>query len=84
MPFKYALEMICDYLGAGRAYFGDAFTIEKEYNWWLGRRKEVVMHRDTLKFVDEVFQYMLEMSIEEVLGNKVMIAWFKEKYEGEK
>lgn len=80
MPFKYVLEMICDYLGAGRVYMGKNFSMEKEYEWWLGRRKEVVMHRDTLKLVDEVFQYMLVMSIEEVLGNKTYIKWFEDGY----
>ena len=30
MPFKYVLEMLCDYLGAGRAYMGKQFTYEKE------------------------------------------------------
>lgn len=81
MPFKYVLEMVCDYLGAGRAYMGKKFTIEAEYNWWLDRRKIVIMHEDTKRLVDLFFQYMLEMGIEKVLGNKFYIAYFKDCYE---
>lgn len=53
MPFKYALEMICDYLGAGRAYGGKKFTLKSEYEWWLNKKsKPLAIHPDTLKFID--------------------------------
>lgn len=35
MPFKDSLEMLCDYLGAARAYMGKDFSYEKEYEWFL-------------------------------------------------
>lgn len=38
MPFKYALEMLCDYLGAGRAYSKDKFTIKGEIDWWNSKK----------------------------------------------
>lgn len=31
MPYKHWAEMICDFLGAGRAYYGKDFTYEKEF-----------------------------------------------------
>lgn len=34
MPRKYALELVCDYLAAGRTYNKD-FTYGSEYNWWI-------------------------------------------------
>ena len=39
MPFKYALELICDNLGAGNAYLGDKFTLQGELDWWKNRNK---------------------------------------------
>ena len=80
MPFKYALEMICDYLGAGRAYMGKNFSIEAEYKWWEERRKVVVMHPTTLGLVDEIFKLMLEYGIEEVLSNKIYLKNLEKDY----
>ena len=40
MPFKYVVEMIADYLGAGRAYQGESFTLTGEYDWWKNKLKE--------------------------------------------
>ena len=34
MPWKYKVEMLCDYLGAARAYMGKSFTYKAEYEWW--------------------------------------------------
>lgn len=57
MPFKYAVEMIADYLGAARVYNGPSFTIEDEYNWWKDRLEKhpPMMHKETKYFVS----YML-------------------------
>lgn len=55
MPYKYALEMVCDYLGAGRAYMGKSFTLDKEWQWWLGKcSKPIAMHPQTKKFVNDM------------------------------
>lgn len=57
MPYKYAVEMICDYLGAGRAYMGKKFSYEKEYEWWQNKRKiSISMNIRTKDFVDLVFE----------------------------
>jgi hypothetical protein len=52
MPYKDAVEMLCDYLGAGRAYMGKAFTYQKEYEWWCNKCKNpLAMHPNTLGFI---------------------------------
>lgn len=57
MPFRYALEMVCDYLAAGRAYMGKSFTYEAEYKWWLDKiNKPLAMHPHTKKFVDKMMK----------------------------
>ena len=58
MPFKYVLEMIADYLGAGRAYQGKSFTLTGEYDWWKNKLKEFPpkMHIETQNFVSYVLQ----------------------------
>lgn len=65
MPYICALEMICDYLGAGRAYYGKEFTIEKEIEWWENKRKKASMHEVQKKFIDNVFDGLTkEMSFD--------------------
>lgn len=82
MPFKYALEMICDYLGAGRAYAGKGFTMESEYNWWLKKKTTAKMHADTFTFACEIMDHMKEIGIEKTLKDKAYIKYLQEKYEG--
>ena len=55
MPYKYAVEMLCDYLGAGRAYMGKNFSYEAEYNWWLKKcEKPLAMHSKTKAFINHI------------------------------
>lgn len=58
MPFRYAVELICDYLAAGKAYNGKDFTYENEYNWWLTNKDAKYMHPRTKAFVEIVFAYL--------------------------
>ncbi len=80
MPFKYALEMICDYLGAGKAYAGDNFTMNGEYDWWLSKKDIVKMHKDTFTFTCKIMDHMKEYGIEETLKNKEYINELRSKY----
>ena len=57
--------MICDFLGAGRAYMGKLFTAEKEYGWWTN--EGAVLHEDTRYFVEDTLQRMMVDGIEPVL-----------------
>ena len=52
IPFKYALELVCDYIAAGKAYAGDSFTYQREYEWWLNKlKKPLAMHKQTKLFI---------------------------------
>lgn len=61
MPFKYMVEMFCDYIGAGQAYMGKNFTIESEYQWWQNKKqKPLAMHPVTLMFIDNAMGKMYD------------------------
>lgn len=52
MPFEDSLEMLCDYLGAGRAYMGKNFTYQAEYQWWLKKTENpLAMHPVNQRFI---------------------------------
>ena len=55
MPERYAVEMFCDFLSAGRAYMGASYTRQAEFNWWKEKRKIYVMHPVIKDFVDNCF-----------------------------
>ena len=59
MPFEDVMEMICDYLGAGRAYYGKEFTYVKELKWWLEKAKQpMLMAPETIKFTDDIMRFL--------------------------
>ena len=61
MPFKFALELVCDYLGAGHAYMGHNFSYQKEYEWWQDKKgKPIAMHPQTILFVENMLKYLAE------------------------
>lgn len=61
VPYKYAVEMVCDYLAAGKAYHGKDFTFADEYEWWkVKRSKPIAMHRKTMLFIDMVLWKLRE------------------------
>jgi hypothetical protein len=66
MPWRYKVEMICDYLAAGRAYMGKNFSYKAEYEWWLkkleGPRRQ---HDNDKKFVTQV---LAQLAYEEEMG----------------
>ena len=60
MPFIYSVEMICDWLAAGKAYRGKEFTFDDEYKWWVKKKEEVQksMHPMTIEYCELVFRWL--------------------------
>ena len=68
MPYKYAAEMVCDFLGAGRAYMGDKFTYQAEWEWWKNQvEKDICIHPAINKFITTVLFHLKERANENLL-----------------
>ena len=77
MPFKYAAELICDYLGAGQAYMEKNFSYQAEYQWWLDKSsKPLLMHPQTKKFIDITLSNLSTTSNSNLLLNKKTLLKF--------
>lgn len=63
IPEKYALEMFCDFLGAGQAYMGDMYTSYKELEWWKSKRDKYVLHPAIKEFLDTSFNDYVKYGI---------------------
>ena len=57
MPYKYATEMFCDYIGAAHAYMGEDFSWKAEIKWWKNKRSTAKMHPKTQEYIDRLFMY---------------------------
>lgn len=76
MPFKDACELICNYLGAGRAYMGKHFNFSGEYDWWLNKTsKPIAMHPHTKMFVDNVLYELMDTCNPYLVLNKHHLKW---------
>lgn len=58
MPYKYALEMLCDNIAANQVYNGNKLSFINLINWWNGRNEDghVAMGEGTWYFMDEMFR----------------------------
>jgi len=60
IPYKYSVEMLCDFLGAGRAYYKDKFTYQKEYDWWVNSGKASYMNPRNAEFIEIALRYIIK------------------------
>lgn len=51
MPYKYVVEMICDWVGAGMVYSGKKWTKEEPMNYYYKVRNGRHFHPDTEKLI---------------------------------
>ena len=57
IPYKYLVELICDYLAAGRTYHGKNFTYADELEWWKRKlaNENPKIHHESENFITFVF-----------------------------
>lgn len=63
MPYKDVVEMLCDYLGASKAYtrkkkLTTEEWLEEEQSWWLNHKQKTLMHPKTEKFITTILNDM--------------------------
>lgn len=58
MPYKYVIEMFCDFIGAGKVYNKETWTTSAPLNYWKAKGEgKRLLHKDTL----ELFLYLLQL-----------------------
>lgn len=61
MPFKYVVEVVCDWLGACRSYGkSNDHIFQKEYDWWLEKAPFVKMHDETKQLITKILWNLAE------------------------
>ena len=76
MPYKYAVECVCDKLAATKTYAKKSYTKDMPLNHWYKYGNKVEGNPKTMKFIEEVFIDIAEHGDKHVLKKKYM----KEKF----
>ena len=56
IPFNLVLEMVADWLSAGRTYNGKAFTLDDEIDWWKRWPEKCAINPETVRLIDNIFE----------------------------
>lgn len=76
MPYKYAVECVCDKLAATRVYAGKGYSSDLPLLHWEKYGCKVNGNPDTMRFIEEVFIDVKHHGEKHVLNKKYM----KKKY----
>ena len=65
IPYKYAVEMVCDYIGAGKAYNKEKWTKHTPLNYWVKVKRPVAkIHPATVLFMDYIFEDISQIGLD--------------------
>ena len=81
IPYKYAVEMICDKLAAGIVYEGKNWTKEFELEYWKRERERIRINKKTKGFITEVLEQVAENGIDSTLTKKNIAELYKKHCE---
>ncbi|MCI8548235.1 MAG: catalase [Bacilli bacterium] len=85
MPYKYAVEMICDRVSAAITYNGKNYTNESPYNYFVDENKEYVymINPKIYKFMEQVFTDLKDYGEKYVFNRKYLKKTYHKIVEGE-
>ena len=64
IPYKYVLEMVCDWIGAGKAYSGEKWTQKTPYEYYRKVRKGRHFHAQTEKTLELMLEWIADSGLE--------------------
>ena len=79
MPYKYAVEMICDKMAAGIVYQGKEWNKDWQIKYYMGEREKCLIHPQIDKFMIAVFTEVSKNGLDTTL-TKQNIKKLYEKY----
>lgn len=72
MPYEYAVEMVCDELGAGIVYNGDKWTKKTQLDYYMDKERQNLIHPQTDKFMIAALTEVSINGIDKTLTKKNM------------
>ena len=73
IPFKYAVEMICDRVAAAKVYRGKKYTNMSPYYYWNKHRDNELMDEGMQGFLTEVFELLGAYGEKKVINKEYLL-----------
>ena len=78
IPYKYAVEMICDMIAASKTYQGKKYTNMSAYYYWNKTRDAAMVNRKIQGFITEVLEYLGANGEKETINPKYLKSVYEE------
>lgn len=76
IPYKYAVEMICDQIAAGQTYKGKAWDENDPLEHLKNRKDKMYINPKIYKFLEEFYIYFRKVGIKKALNKKTLKKYY--------
>jgi len=73
MPVEYIVELICDWIGAGKAYKKEEWAIDELRTWYEKSKDDIILHNKTRKFLEYTIYFA-------ATSEKQLFRWLNHRY----
>ena len=70
IPYKYAVEMVCDTLAAGKTYLGKKWTNSSQLEYWTRTKDLEFINKKTADFLEAVYIDVSKNGIDATINKK--------------
>lgn len=63
IPYRYVIEMICDWIGAGKIYLKDKWTEKSPLEFYENNKSKMLLHPDTKKLIEKLLKDIADFGI---------------------
>ena len=78
MPYKYAVECICDKIAAAKCYNKKTYTPQKVLNHWINKGSHADTNDNMKSFFSKVFYDLVDLGEKQVLNKKYLKKTYNE------
>lgn len=72
IPYKFAVEMICDQIAAGQTYKGTDWNEDEPLNHLRNRKDKMYINPKIYSFLEEFYIYMKKVGLKKALNKKIL------------
>lgn len=77
MPYKYAVESVCDRISATKSYKGKQYQPQHVLDYWNSRNHDMAMNEKTRNFFNVVLNDLVKYGEKHILNKKYMKATYQ-------
>ena len=81
IPYKYAVESVCDRIAASKTYQGKNFNVANVYRYWQEKTPKFMLNDNMIAFFEKVFSDLRDHGEKYVLNKKYLKATYHDLVE---